>query len=151
MTVQDYLILRFCCTEITNQQDSPVCVFDLFKAWEKAQEWAARSPFPSQEQIQELGWLCKPMLNMPGRWRRVDIMVGDNPMFPRADQVPRLMDLWHQSLSEGVFTPEEAYKSFEEIHPFRDGNGRTGKIIYNWLNGTLDAPRMPPNFWGTIP
>lgn len=40
-----------------------------------------------------------------------------------------------------------AYYNFERIHPFADGNGRTGKIILNWLNGTLAAPVMPPNFF----
>jgi fido (protein-threonine AMPylation protein) len=40
------------------------------------------------------------------------------------------------------------YFEFEQIHPFKDGNGRTGKILYNYLCGTLDDPIMPPNFWG---
>jgi fido (protein-threonine AMPylation protein) len=42
-------------------------------------------------------------------------------------------------------TALEAYKEFEFIHPFEDGNGRTGKIILNWINGTLLDPIFPPN------
>jgi fido (protein-threonine AMPylation protein) len=45
-------------------------------------------------------------------------------------------------------TPDEAYLEFEEIHPFVDGNGRAGKIIFNWLADSLGDPKMPPNFWG---
>lgn len=44
---------------------------------------------------------------------------------------------------------EDAYgltRSFLQIHPFRDGNGRTAWILYNWLNRTLEDPVPLPDF-----
>lgn len=46
-----------------------------------------------------------------------------------ANRVPRpLMDKW------------ALYRAFEEVHPFVDGNGRTGKILLNMLGDTMTNP-----------
>jgi fido (protein-threonine AMPylation protein) len=41
----------------------------------------------------------------------------------------------------------EWFRRYEDIHPWRDGNGRTGSILHNWLCSTLDEPIHPPNLW----
>ena len=37
-----------------------------------------------------------------------------------------------------VMSPKEAHIRFEKIHPFIDGNGRTGRMIYYWQLTLLD-------------
>jgi len=39
---------------------------------------------------------------------------------------------------------KEFYFAFEEIHPWPDGNGRVGSILFNLLNGTISNPIHPP-------
>lgn len=47
-------------------------------------------------------------------------------------------------------TAEEFYIALMEIHPWDDGNGRVGELVYNFLNGTLGNPIHPPQSykWG---
>ncbi len=74
-------------------------------------------------------------------FRRVPVMVGGHPT-PRADDLPRLMGAWVEAFVHERFdTPAEAYKEFELIHPFIDGNGRVGHLLwalytawYGWPN-----------------
>jgi fido (protein-threonine AMPylation protein) len=40
----------------------------------------------------------------------------------------------------------EFYQEFETLHPFNDGNGRVGAILFNLLNGTLSDPIVPPPY-----
>ena len=48
----------------------------------------------------------------------------------------------------GVLTADDFYLEFERIHPFGDGNGRTGKVLHNWLLGTLDDPVLVHDYYG---
>ena len=74
----------------------------------------------------------------PGRYRNVNVSVGQH-IAPPWEQIPELMAEFNN------FTQEEhpdsikhaawAHIQFETIHPFADGNGRTGRAIINRLLG----------------
>lgn len=137
-------IIRYCAEEVERQQDSPMAVGWMCEAWAFAYDQHAAELPLTTALIECVGMLVHPEEN-PYGFRRVAVRVGDH-LCPDWQEIPPRMAKWVAALN--AVTPEEAYREFQEIHPFRDGNGRTGKILYNWLAGTLDAPKMPPNFFG---
>jgi len=68
-----------------------------------------------------------------GKYRHVNVTVG-RCVPPKWENVPLLMQDYVQRLPDmDSFT---AHNAFEKIHPFRDLNGRVGRLI--WLSKAID-------------
>lgn len=48
-----------------------------------------------------------------------------------------------------IVTADDWYLCFQAIHPFGDGNGRTGKVLHNWLLGSLDEPVLVDDYFNS--
>lgn len=151
-------ILAYCAEEVRRQQDTPVHVAYMVNAWDHAWVQSVGRGRPlSPGLIQEIGALVAPQANLDG-FRRVGVRVGgdvkmDWQTVPRA--IETLCEAWNEGRIDGfthsiageVGPAERFYFEFLQIHPFKDGNGRSAKVILAMITSTLDNPRWPSNFW----
>ena len=145
-------IARYCGEEVRRQYanvwepDLALRVSGMIEAWMDAIKRQFYGELITPYAIKSWGASIEPR-NAKG-FRRVPIFVGLQQKLPW-QLVDKSIEDFTQAVFEERFDPFESYREFEEIHPFEDGNGRTGKIILNWVNGTLLDPIFPPDdFWG---
>lgn len=101
--------------------------------------------------------LMRRELKEAGEFRKVKVWVGSN-LKPSPELVEELMGRWQELIQREMpykdsFTPEYKEKIawhyhhwFEAIHPFIDGNGRTGRLILNNIRLSLGLSWLVVNF-----
>lgn len=163
-TAQQLNVIKYCAEECERQGSGEKSVYDMLNAWDHVTNYLSQGQELDISIIEDIGKLVEPSDNKDG-FRTVPIGVSDGFNWIEKSEwreVPRLLTLLIESYYEGNLWPptigtnikaksaeDVFYYEYENIHPFRDGNGRTGKILYNYLKGTLDNPVLPPNFWGS--
>jgi Fic family protein len=77
------------------------------------------------------GKLEKPEL---GEWRKCAVYIGGREGRPWY-AIPELIDNWCETVQHYKTAKDiqHAHVEFERIHPFVDGNGRVGRILWAWL------------------
>jgi len=161
-TTRQLDIVSFCASECERQHSGEISVSAMVDAWDYAMGVCRyiRTPL-TLATIEEIGSLTEPKKNP--NFRQIPIYVGNGWEYiekAKWERVPELLTMLLESYYEGILdeapmhplsksAEDQFYFEYENIHPFVDGNGRSGKILYNYLCGTLDNPKMPPNYWGS--
>lgn len=158
--VVDLEVVKFAAIECRLQMSGELSVAWMVDGFIYAQEMSQVQPYPTVEDVINLGRWIEPTDNAYG-FRTCGVQIGTDIKMDWQD-VPRQVVNLCEAARSGAFDPRpvgpgvsttrisganEFFKAYEEIHPFRDGNGRTGAILFNWLNGTLYRPVWANNFW----
>lgn len=141
------LILSQCKLQ---RAESPRQIAGLSVAWQEAKffnEYEDEETF--EEFIMELAILIEPRNK---NHRIVNVSFGPGkPLALAPDKIKRAMENLTEAFWDRTLEPDELYKEFEEIHPFEDGNGRLGEIIWRLAKvkkGEGWPDTHPPNYWG---
>lgn len=86
---------------------------------------------------------------MPGEFTTVDMAAGDTVFGDHerlVAQVPKLMASTARAMEDGKVHPmilsARFHGFYEYLHPFRDGNGRTGRLMSNFILLRFGLPEL---------
>lgn len=133
-------VVDFCAEECYRQKSGERSVAYMVAAWEYMDD--VRDIEITSTTVERLGQFVEPHVNQKG-YRVVPVTVSGS-VSGSYQFIPRQIDNLCEAINEDRLTAAEAYQEFEEIHPFKDGNGRVGSIIYNWMRG--GNPKTPPPY-----
>lgn len=66
-----------------------------------------------------------------GYFRKVPVYVGRRECMPWA-LIPQAIENWCNLAAADGMDPRHLHVMYEKVHPFVDGNGRTGRMFMNW-------------------
>lgn len=74
----------------------------------------------------------------------MNVMVGGHMCPYGGPSIGYMLEELLEDINEGLISPFVAHVRYEKIHPFTDGNGRTGRALWLWMMEREFAPYYAP-------
>ena len=142
-------VQQWAMREVARQLASPIFVVGMLQAWNYARTQVPVNGI-TQFHLLTMSRYVR-MLDYQPTWRTTAVSFRDGGTASEWWHIPRQMGLLCDAMQDGPSDEDEVHewvKRFLEIHPFEDGNGRVGSILYNLLMGTMETPQMMPYYFG---
>lgn len=138
-----YQQILFCAKECERQQSGELSVYNMIRAFDYAISQKHKNP--TKEFIVGLGKLIEPQ-KITG-FRKIPVTINSVaiPYQNIERSLDNLLEAFNIDDASLQISPKEFYVEFEKIHPFVDGNGRVGVILYNIYGEDILNPVIPPN------
>jgi hypothetical protein len=135
----DISIVHWAAAECDRQKSGELSVGHLCDAW----LYLSTQPDKriTSDTILTLGAFVEPVVNAKG-FRTLPVHFTNGDVISASNIAYQVNNLCEYS---NVLSPLQWYTEFEKIHPFLDGNGRVGSLMFNFLSDTLDEPVTPPD------
>lgn len=140
-------LLNWLCELVQRNNGTPMEVYRVVRAYTDAQREADELGgilHPTADAIHAIGRKVH-HLNRYG-FRDTSLKIGGGKIIPAANFASELDNLCEDYMDD-VLGPDEWYYWFQILHPFLDGNGRVGAIVWRLMTprGCCDYDH-PPRF-----
>jgi hypothetical protein len=137
-------VRQWCYAECERQHaTTPADIAGMESAWSYAVEIAGRDLLININDLATMAELIDQAANPGGRFRTGPAVFMDGGTASPAYDIERKLN---ELLSVVDMPAWFIYRELMYVHPFRDGNGRVGALVYNILNGTINKPVVPPPY-----
>lgn len=87
----------------------------------------------SEIKIKDLEIFVEEICGKPLRTKKgMNVRIGNHTPIPGGSEVRDQLAILLKEIYNGLITPYEGHQRYETLHPFMDGNGRSGRVLWLW-------------------